>query len=441
MTKRLLAWTLLGLMAHGTLQASEDLIAASAFAFPSVEQAASARAIALGSTYVGIAEGSAALMWNPAGLAGLTRPEISLHHNSAILDAIQEYAILGLPLGCGNALALSLNYEDNGVFEGRDANGAVTSDYSARAYGVGLGWGVALGGDISVGLGAKFNNRDLAGTSTGAFAGDLGILWSPSPLFTLGAAYTNIGLEVQSRQLAQAVRVGVSSMIDKGTDTQWLFALSGESLTNGEQSVHLGAELTLYKFLALRGGYGSNVPNPVAENLLGWTFGGGIILEDIAIDYAYVPLSDLGNMQRLSLTYAFGKTCSAPPVATPVPTAQPTPVPTAEPTPVPVTKAQVTPVAITSETYVVKKGDTLWDISGKKKMRDDNFQWPLLYDGNKNQIVNPDQIEPNQVLQYEKKYPQAEVKAAQETAHDTAPYTAKPQPVPVIIYPTPIVIE
>lgn len=287
--------------------AAEDLLYGASYAFPSVQEGGGARAIAMGSTYVGIAEGSSAILWNPAGLAGMTFSEVALHHNSALAGAIQEIAVLGLALGRGNGLAASLTYEDNGSYEGRDGSGARLPDYSSRAYGLGLAWGLALPAGLSLGIGAKVNRQDLAGTASSAFAADFGALWSIDPLFTIGAAYTNFGPDVDGRRLAQGIRLGVSSELFQGSNYQWTLALSEESMTFGADSLHLGAEHLLHRFLALRAGYLFNVAKPQAAGLLGWTFGGGIQFPQFCIDYAFVPLAELGGMQRVSLTYAFGQ--------------------------------------------------------------------------------------------------------------------------------------
>ncbi len=48
--------------------------------------------------------------------------------------------------------------------------------------------------------------------------------------------------------------------------------------------------------------------------------------------------------------------------------------------------------------YRVKKGDTLWDISGYRSIYNDPFQWKKIYETNKDKIKNPDLIYPGQRL-------------------------------------------
>jgi nucleoid-associated protein YgaU len=46
----------------------------------------------------------------------------------------------------------------------------------------------------------------------------------------------------------------------------------------------------------------------------------------------------------------------------------------------------------------VVKGDCLWKIAGDKNVYGDPYQWPLIYDANKDQIKNPNLIYPKQNL-------------------------------------------
>ena len=52
----------------------------------------------------------------------------------------------------------------------------------------------------------------------------------------------------------------------------------------------------------------------------------------------------------------------------------------------------------TLETYVVKKGDCLWAIAKKKKVYNDPFLWPVIYEANKGKIKKANLIYPGQKL-------------------------------------------
>lgn len=51
------------------------------------------------------------------------------------------------------------------------------------------------------------------------------------------------------------------------------------------------------------------------------------------------------------------------------------------------------------ETYVVKKGDSLWRISGLPDLMGRSSEWSRLFEANRDRIRNPDRIYPGQELQ------------------------------------------
>ena len=51
-----------------------------------------------------------------------------------------------------------------------------------------------------------------------------------------------------------------------------------------------------------------------------------------------------------------------------------------------------------ADEYIVKKGDTLWDIASSESTFDDPTQWRVIYNDNQGKISNPDLIYPGQSL-------------------------------------------
>lgn len=107
--------------------------------------------------------------------------------------------------------------------------------------------------------------------------------------------------------------------------------------------------------------------------------------------------------------------------------ATPTPValaPVATPTEVP----SIPTDASANHQYVVKRGDSLWKIAGNPDVMGDSFRWPLLFKSNRDQIVDPDLIQPDQDLNYSSQYSQDQVDEAVQKAKETPAYRPHANP-------------
>lgn len=80
------------------------------------------------------------------------------------------------------------------------------------------------------------------------------------------------------------------------------------------------------------------------------------------------------------------------------------------------------PIQAKPGSYVVVKGDCLWNIADQKEIYDDPFQWPLIYQANRDQIKNPDLIYPKQNFNVPKDAPEDQIKEARKKAGAGAPY-------------------
>lgn len=54
--------------------------------------------------------------------------------------------------------------------------------------------------------------------------------------------------------------------------------------------------------------------------------------------------------------------------------------------------------ASAQDTYVVKKGDTLWKISGKSEVYSDPTKWQRIFNANRNKLNDPKDLKPGMVL-------------------------------------------
>ncbi len=80
------------------------------------------------------------------------------------------------------------------------------------------------------------------------------------------------------------------------------------------------------------------------------------------------------------------------------------------------------------EKYVVKEGDTLWAISNQSGIYSDSYQWPLIFKTDRDEIQDPDQITPGQVLLIQKGQSTEQVSHARQLASDTPAFVHHDEP-------------
>ncbi len=268
-------------------------------------QNGTARAIAMGSAYTGMAQGSSALLWNPAGLGALSGMEIGCHHNSGLGGVIQETVVLGLGVGNAGGFGASIDYVNNGVFEKRDGSGnLLPGENTAAEIGGRLGWGKQILPGLYAGAAIKAGRKTLAGKEYFSYAGDAGVLWEAAPFLKFGASYINIAGKTGDDAINAALRAGASLNIGTGGKNSVALAASGEAGAGGLSSLNAGFEATGQGILSVRCGYMYNFTKSGLEGLTGITAGIGIKLQGMALDYAYAPFGELGDTHRVSLTFA-----------------------------------------------------------------------------------------------------------------------------------------
>jgi tetratricopeptide (TPR) repeat protein len=278
----------------------------SALSVPFENAASSARAAALGGAAY-FADGDADLaLQNPAQLSSVALPQAGLHHNSWIADILQEIVTLGLPLGRpGSALGATVNYVNYGRFTGRDETGRVTGALGASDLGLGLAYGRRLFGGLSAGLGIKALQQTLAEQSYQSASGDLGLLLSRRH-WSASAALANLGGGIGGNPRSSQLRLGMAGLLELGGEASFMAGLGADLRPSGAQSLNLGLEIGVSRSFFMRCGYKLPLQSIELSGLDKVSAGLGFKAGRIRVDYAYIPFGELGNVNRLSLGYAFG---------------------------------------------------------------------------------------------------------------------------------------
>lgn len=274
-----------------------------------------ARPSGMGNAFCAVADDVNAVLWNPAGLVLLDRKETSFTYTNlgpvfgsaefgSMYDGFLGYA---LPLENDDALALSLQYQEQGTVAVTGDDPEVIAEYSLGAnYAAIVSYAKNVSSSLSWGANLKFIQARLWEFSDTAYAVDIGGLYrSPQGKLNVGVSLYNMGTELkmgdveQADPLPQNLKLGLSYRLVKGNPQGLLFAFDVEKPTasNTGTNIGLGVEYWYHDTLAVRLGYLRK-----EGEVEGMTQGLGIRYGNYEIDFANVPWGELGNVQRFSLS-------------------------------------------------------------------------------------------------------------------------------------------
>lgn len=89
--------------------------------------------------------------------------------------------------------------------------------------------------------------------------------------------------------------------------------------------------------------------------------------------------------------------------------------PATSPTPTPKSQQKAAPAT----SYSVSEGETLWTISAQSQVYGDGLLWPLLYQANRDQIKDPRQIFPGQILNIRRDMTEKDLDDARQRARES----------------------
>ncbi len=244
-----------------------------------------ARSIAMGATYVALANTADAIFLNPGGLSQLSGTEVSLFFQKPLgLDDV-NFGTLTLSLPVSRfRLGVGLITLGNDLYTEQAFSAGFSYHFKRRIY-----YGLAL----------RYQTARIDGYgSSGALGLDVGFVAPLSSQVTWGFSTTNLNrpqFGQTGQNLARSIKTGVSVAPRPGL----LLNLEVFKDVRFDAEIRFGAEFRPFEQLAVRAGTGNNPDR--------FTTGFGLMINPFIVDYAFFSHSDLGLTHQVSLSIHLGK--------------------------------------------------------------------------------------------------------------------------------------
>ena len=335
MPKKILFLTAALLFSASSLNFSQTVISKYAGEFMSI--GIGGRPLGMGGAFVGIANDVTAGYYNPAGLANINYPQISLMHSEQFGNLVNyDYAAVGIPFGQDMSFGLSImRLGVDGIPDTRNAlidgqtgllindinNIYARLDYSRITEFSNQDWAIYVTfskrqtDKFYWGANVKIIKRDIAEFSATGVGFDVGAYYMPIQNLSLGAnlqdaTTTLIAWNTGRNELVSpTLKVGGAYMITGflggyimpvlDFDVRFENRRFASNFNLGPVSfdMHAGVEVNIENLVYLRGGY-----NDIKQ----FTIGAGVKLPKLNIDYSFARFSEsevdrLPDSHRISL--------------------------------------------------------------------------------------------------------------------------------------------
>lgn len=302
-------------------------------AFQFLKIGVGARGVAMGESFVAIANDASALYWNPAGLAQTLENELFVAHTEYVTDIKHEYLGITYHLTDADAVGLSLtslHMTDMEITTETQPLG--TGRYfSFGDVGVGLTYARKMTDQFSFGATVRYVEETLDILKMRSVMVDLGTYyWTGLGTSRFAVVITNFGADVapsgtatqldggevttyQSFSLPTVFKLGFALEPLMTDDQRMTASIQLNHPNDNAENVRLGLEYAWQNTFFLRGG----VKRTIGQKLLAadqtseesYALGAGFRLATgittVQADYAYANFNLLGSVHRISLTVTY----------------------------------------------------------------------------------------------------------------------------------------
>ncbi len=300
-----------------------------------------ARASAMGSAFVSVADDPSAMFWNPGGLARIGQFALSVDHSPWLPGLNFNFVGLVLPVGSVSTVGLSVTAltTEEMLVTTTDRPMGTGETFDAGSFVVAMAYGHRLTDRFSIGATFKYISERIMNSGATAIAFDIGTIYdTPFSGIRLGVSISNFGTKMQMNgedlnvrvdiapdqkgnnqsvvgqlktdafDLPLIMRVGLSWDVFQTAGQRLTLAVDGLNPNDNGQSVNVGGEYSLFnELLMLRGGFNELF---LEAREKGFTAGAGVNLKmqgslGLSANFGYQDLEHLGGMNRFTLTLTF----------------------------------------------------------------------------------------------------------------------------------------
>jgi hypothetical protein len=276
----------------------------------------SARAAALGGSYVTNNDDVDVIFFNPAGLGFLEKDPISFSFVKHLMDINLFSLTYSTSFENIGRFGAGVQYINYGSFDEADVNGNITGEFNAGEFAFLLSYTNKFMDNFYYGANAKFIYSSIADQSSSAIGLDLGVNYEiPNIMLNLGASVLNMGTQLSSytdlkEDLPLDVLIGVSKRLEK---LPVRLSLDFHNLNQERDEFYqhfkgfsIGAEFYLSEVFTLRFGYDNERREDFklgsSAGIAGFNGGLGVNISEYKFSYAYSSLGTVGALQSLTLS-------------------------------------------------------------------------------------------------------------------------------------------
>ncbi len=258
----------------------------------------------MGGAMTAIVDDASALIWNPAGLARMVKPEVGATNVTLFQDTNYQFYSGGLPTKRFGGFAAAYINQTSGGFQARQGPNDAPTSFSVGQNALLAGWGVPLplGLPIDAGVTFKAVKESVYNNSASGTGADFGLDYHPDPRLQLGLSVQNV---VPPRLTFVSDPVSYARAVDLSAGSLWALPYDWNALLAVRLSRVDGQSVAPSAGMELQYGHLGALRLGVQDK--GMSMGIGLTIGNTSVDYAAL-LNDLGVSNIISLTQRFGQT-------------------------------------------------------------------------------------------------------------------------------------